>query len=215
MRTIRVATPSACGQGRAMLQTILALLVFLFPLAWSPGPGNLFFAANGARFGARATVALSAGYHIATFLVAAAIGLGMAGLIAARPGLMLPVRIAGALYVALLALRFLRAGPDETGATARPAGFRDGAVLLLLNPKAWVIMLLLFSQFSGALPLPPAIGALTVALIFTLNNLVAFTAWTLAGQSMARRFASRTQARLLNRLFGAALLAVAVWMLLP
>jgi len=30
---------------------ILALILFLFPLAFSPGPGNMFFAANGARFG--------------------------------------------------------------------------------------------------------------------------------------------------------------------
>ncbi len=34
----------------------LLLLVFLFPLAWSPGPGNTFFAALGASRGTRATV---------------------------------------------------------------------------------------------------------------------------------------------------------------
>ena len=49
----------------------------LLPLAYSPGPGNMFFAANGARFGFAATVPSNIGYHIATWLVTVAIGLGM------------------------------------------------------------------------------------------------------------------------------------------
>jgi len=40
-------------------QIAIALLVFLFPLAYSPGPGNIFFATNGARFGFRSTLALT------------------------------------------------------------------------------------------------------------------------------------------------------------
>lgn len=39
-----------------MVDTVPALLLFLFPLAWSPGPGNMTFAANAARFGLVATV---------------------------------------------------------------------------------------------------------------------------------------------------------------
>ncbi len=50
-----------------MFQTVAALLVFLFPLACSPGPGNMFFAANGAWFGFGATIPASLGYHIATW----------------------------------------------------------------------------------------------------------------------------------------------------
>ena len=57
----------------------LTLLIFLFPLAYSPGPGNLFFAANGARFGFWATVPANIGYHIATWFVTLAVGGGDAG----------------------------------------------------------------------------------------------------------------------------------------
>ncbi|OED50376.1 hypothetical protein AB838_02405 [Rhodobacteraceae bacterium (ex Bugula neritina AB1)] len=59
-----------------MLQTTAALIMFLFPLAYSPGPGNLVFAASAARFGFAATVPANAGYHLATWIVTAAIGLG-------------------------------------------------------------------------------------------------------------------------------------------
>lgn len=60
-----------------MIEITIALIIFLFPLAYSPGPGNMFFAANGARFGFAATVPSNIGYHIATWLVTVVIGLGM------------------------------------------------------------------------------------------------------------------------------------------
>jgi len=47
-----------------MLELTLALVLFLFPLAYSPGPGNMFFAAIGGRFGLRASVPATIGYHV-------------------------------------------------------------------------------------------------------------------------------------------------------
>ena len=55
---------------------IVALLIFLFPLAFSPGPGNMFFAANGARFGFAKTLSANFGYHLATIIVTFLIGFG-------------------------------------------------------------------------------------------------------------------------------------------
>lgn len=50
------------------LPRVLALLVFLVPLAYSPGPCNAFFAGVRARSGLRAAVPSLAGYHVATLL---------------------------------------------------------------------------------------------------------------------------------------------------
>jgi len=196
-----------------MTETLVALLIFLFPLAYSPGPGNLFFAANGARFGFRATLAASAGYHLATWLVTAGIGLGLVTTLEAAPGAFLALRLAGALYVLWIAAALLRVGTTGTAPEARPASFRDGAVLLLLNPKAYVIIALMFSQF-----LPVAEGTrtgpvLAIATVFTLNNLLAFSVWTAAGARLAACFARTGSARLLNAGFGIALAGVALWML--
>ena len=52
-----------------MSQNVLTLLLFLAPLVYSPGPGNLFFAALGARFGWRGTLLANLGYHAATLLM--------------------------------------------------------------------------------------------------------------------------------------------------
>ena len=212
MRKDRVARPAAGGHSAAMVDHALALVLFLLPLAYSPGPGNLFFAALGARFGLRGALPALAGYHLATLAVTLVLGLGFAGVAGISPRLFDLMRGAGTAYVFWLALGFLRAGRATANTAPRPARARDGAVLLLLNPKAYVIILLMFTQFltgpGGGVA--PVAG---IALVFTLNNLLAFVLWTLAGDLLLRRFRTGRGQRALNLGFGALLAGVALWML--
>ena len=197
-----------------MIALMLALLVFLFPLAYSPGPGNMFFAANGARFGVRATLPASAGYHLATWIVTAAIGLGFAATLERFPQLFLAIKWAGSAYVLYLAWKLFRAGAIENMGEARPAGFMDGVVLLVLNPKAYVIIALMFTQFLSSGVEDRLALILLITTVFTLNNLIAFTAWTAVGDGIARQFQDEAHAHRMNMVLGAILAAVAVWMLL-
>ena len=193
---------------------LIALIIFLFPLAYSPGPGNLFFAAIGARSGTRASIPASVGYHVATFVVTFAIGLGFLEILTRLPALFTAMTWAGSAYMLWLAYVFLRAGPMEGEAEIRRATFLDGAVLLILNPKAYVIIALMFTQFldpAGRDFLPRLLAITTV---FTLNNLVAFTLWTLLGEALARLFRTPRAARVLNAAFGITLALVALWMLI-
>ncbi|WP_294606401.1 LysE family translocator [uncultured Roseovarius sp.] len=193
-----------------MTPAIFALLIFLAPLAYSPGPGNMIFAAMGARFGVAATWPASFGYHLATWGVTLAIGLGFGAATQAAPGVAQAVRIIGAGYVMWLALGLWRAGAVEDGVlrAARPMGFGGGMVLLIFNPKAYVIIALMFSQFANA----PGLGVVGVATVFTLNNMLAFALWAAIGTRLARIWSRPDQAALLNRGLAAMLGAVAVWM---
>ncbi|MEQ9257565.1 MAG: LysE family translocator, partial [Roseovarius sp.] len=188
-----------------MIETAIALLVFLFPLAYSPGPGNLFFAANGARFGLRATLSANFGYHVATWLVTAAIGFGFLAVIERVPALFTILKVGGSLYVLWIAWKMLRAGVLGGTSAPRPAGFRDGVVLLVLNPKAYVLIGLIFAQFLGPSGLGTVATVLLITTVFTLNNLVAFLLWTLAGDRLAACFRTPRSARMLNTGFGALL----------
>jgi threonine/homoserine/homoserine lactone efflux protein len=198
----------------AMTGTILALLIFLVPLAYSPGPGNVLFAANGALFGFRATLPASAGYHLATWVVTAGIGLGFLGALEKWPMLVPVLKTAGALYVLWLATKLWRAGRAEMVETARPMSFLDGVILLVLNPKAYVIIALMFSTFLSASEFSVLTSVLVLTTVFTLNNLLAFSTWTLIGDSFARAFRRKTSAAWLNRGFAAVLIGVAAWMLM-
>ena len=197
-----------------MVQTALALVIFLLPLAYSPGPGNMFFAANGARFGFRSTIPANVGYHLATWIVTAGIGFGFIAALERYPGIFVALRFAGSLYVLWIAWKLFRSGILDTTEAPRPATFVDGIVLLILNPKAYVIIALMFTQFLGQSDERKIVAVLLITTVFTFNNLIAFSVWTFAGDRIAGYFRTPESARVLNMLFGAVLAAVAVWMLL-
>ncbi len=111
---------------------------------------------------------------------------------AARPG------------AGLCAVAGLRIGTDACGAWPRasPAHrLRAWALLLVLNPYAWLIIVTLFSQF----PTPP----LTTTLIFTANNLLAFLAWCLAWRVLRQLCAARIRNRTLAALLAGSALMIA------
>ncbi len=197
-----------------MLELTIKLVLFLFPLAYSPGPGNMFFAANGARFGFAATISANAGYHIATWIVTLAIGLGFGFVATQFPHFLEAIKYIGSAYVLYLAWLLFRAGALDNHAEPHHAGFADGVILLILNPKAYLIIALIFTQFTSSLSTVSVWLTLWIATVFTFNNLVAFSVWAAVGDVLATAFRDETHARKLNMFFGAMLAAVAVWMLL-
>ncbi|QMU96721.1 LysE family translocator [Microbacterium esteraromaticum] len=200
--------------------TFVALLLFLFPLAYSPGPGNAFFAGIGASRGLRAALPALTGYHAATFVVTAALGLGMGATLLNDPVVARTLAALGGVYVLWLAFAFLRSavsGPKTGMSDAGPTriGFWSGVVVLVLNPKAYYIIAVMFTQFLR----PPANDdvATTLALtaVFTINNLVAFIVWVLGGSALAMLFRGERSTRWIDGLFAVTLVGVAIWMAVP
>lgn len=71
----------------------------MFPLAFSPGPGNAFLAAIGASKGLRTTVPSLAGHHVATLVVTAAIGFGTGVAVLRDPLFAKALSVVGGFYV--------------------------------------------------------------------------------------------------------------------
>lgn len=195
-----------------MTQIIIPLILFLFPLAYSPGPGNMFFAANGAKFGFWSTLPASFGYHLATWIVTALIGFGFNAALGDSPKVFLLLKTAGSLYVLWIAWKLFRSGVLDKNEGAKPANFFDGIILLVLNPKAYIIIALMFTQFLEQSNENNLISVLLITTIFTLNNFLAFSIWTAVGDKIASNFRNESGARVLNMIFGTILAAVAVWM---
>ncbi|MFC6355309.1 LysE family translocator [Luethyella okanaganae] len=202
------------------IETFVALIAFLFPLAYSPGPGNTFFAAIGASKGLRLAIPALAGYHVATFVVTAAIGLGLGMTVLNEPVFAKILSAIGSCYVLWLGIQFLRAARAKSSGEARqdsPApglGFKDGAVVLLLNPKAYYIIGLLFTQFLH--PDDERLWqVLSITTVFTLNNLLAFIAWALGGAALTHLFRGANAGKWIDYVFAASLIGVAIWMAVP
>lgn len=195
-----------------MSGSLPALILFLLPLAFSPGPGNMFFAAIGARFGVAATLRANVGYHIATWIVTAAIGFGFAATMEQVPKLFEIIKILGSLYVLWIAWNLYMAGAVEGKQNAKLSGIWDGAILMILNPKAYVIITLMFSQFLTGSETENFASVIAITTAFTLNNLMAFSIWAMIGDKIAELFRTPSHAGILNKLFGLILAVVALWM---
>ncbi len=98
---------------------------------------------------------------------------------------------------------------------ANIARFRDGFVLLVFNPKAYVIIALLFTQFppSEVLTNNPILASTIIASAFTLHNLFAFIIWIIASDKIGSGFRAKENLRRMNLVFGGLLALVAVWLL--
>ena len=196
------------------LNILTTIIIFLFPLAFSPGPGNIFFAINGARFGYAKTVRANLGYHIATWIVTYTIGILFLAGLSTVPEYIKYIKYLGSLYIIYLSFILFRAGNITEKNTAKPAHFIDGVLLLILNPKAYIIIVLLFTQFMTDDPNINYFYILVVTTIFTLNNFVAFSIYTIAGDFLLMNFRNTSKARSLNKIFGSTLFFVAIWILI-
>ncbi|MDG2341224.1 MAG: LysE family translocator [Paracoccaceae bacterium] len=187
----------------------LTLILFLFPLAYSPGPGNLYFAANGAKYGFRATIPATTGYHLATWIVTLFIGIGFGTVLNADPRIFVAIKYAGSAYILWLAWSVASSKATSDTKTASREGFVSGVLLMLLNPKAYLIIALMFSQFLQS---QSWVELLWITSVFTANNLIAFSVWTVLGDGLGRAFQSEKAAKWLNAVLGGMLGFVAVWM---
>lgn len=190
---------------------IVALLIFLFPLAFSPGPGNMFFAASGAKFGFKKTLSANFGYHLATIIVTLLIGLGFGFFFLFIEDYYEYIKIIGSIYVIFLSYKFLKAGAYKS--TTRDIGttFTDGVILLIFNPKAYVIISLMFTIFLNNNQ--NLLKVILISIIFTLNNCLSFTLWTIFGDLLGTKFRNETYAKKLNYVFAISLFFVGLWML--
>jgi threonine/homoserine/homoserine lactone efflux protein len=120
-------------------------------LAITPGPNMLLLVSRTLAQGRRAGLLTLAGTQTGLSFHIAAVAFGLAALLAAVPLAYDAIRIAGALYLAWLAVQTWRER-DSADAAARPSIpaarlYRDGVLSSVLNPKIALFELALLPQF--------------------------------------------------------------------
>jgi threonine/homoserine/homoserine lactone efflux protein len=197
-----------------MVVDLLSLLAVLTLGVLSPGPDFLLVLKNsvsGSRSRAFATVAGIAG---GLLLQLTAIALGFT---VVTPALLRVIQLGGAVFLAWVGARALFPARDATLASkvGAPAGSDVGAPFLaglacnLTNPKAFLFYVSLFAQL-----LKPAVSplwriALPALLVAHATIVWGLVVLALQAPPFARRL-TRAQ-RWLPRVFGVALLVLAVW----
>ena len=173
-------------------------------LVGMPGPNNLYISLRSLTQGRRAGVVSALAIETGTLVYIVVTALGLAALVQASPTLFTAITVTGALYLARLGIKTLRASSTRPGSiTPAPLGrvFRDGVVVNLLNPKAALFFLAFLPQFTtrGAGPdqlrtemLLLGVGAMLIGLVLDLS-------YAVGADAIGRRFRSaRTTGRARN-----------------
>ena len=192
---------------------LLATLVFIIPMCFSPGPNNVLCAAHGSQHGLRATLPLIAGMAIGWSTLGLFVG-GATVFIEENKSYFDLLRYLGAAYIAYLAFKVATASPiTEVDQESERLGTITGIVLQVVNGKAWIHFLVLMTAFGSLF----GTGFEAKALLVFLNllfGLPAVISWTAFGTVLKRAFSSPDSAKKLNLVMGVSLFAVAIWITL-
>mgnify|MGYP001337597957 CR=1 FL=1 len=179
-----------------MDQALLAgLAAFAFVSSVTPGPNNMMLMASGANFGFRRTAPHMLGVSVGFAVMAALVGLGLAGLFARFPALRSGLTAVSVLYLLWLAWRIARAGRPEAREGARPMTFLEAAAFQWVNPKAWTMALTAVTVYAPAEGLA---GLLAVCLVFSAINLPSVASWAAMGVAMRGLLSTERRLRAFN-----------------
>lgn len=201
------------------LATLLPFVAAVLVIAITPGPDMAFFLGRAVSQGRAAGLAAVAGATTGILIHTTLVAVGLSALIAAAPTAYLALKIAGALYLAWLAVQQIRHG--STLAVERPAQaslaatWASGVAINLLNPKIVLFFLTFLPQFVAADDPHPAMSLLTLGLVFIVVGSLVTVPMVLAADRFAAALrASPFIARAIDWLLASVFLAFAATLLL-
>ncbi|HET9902943.1 MAG TPA: LysE family translocator [Xanthobacteraceae bacterium] len=178
--------------------TLVALSLFAFVGAFTPGPNNLMVLASGTAFGFSRTVPHILGVTFGFAVMLLAFGIGLGRFFQAYPALHETLRLAGAAYLLYFAWRIARAGdPGAAPAAQRPLTFLEAALFQWVNVKALTLavgVVAAFTRVGGNLARELA----AIVSIFSIATVLTLVTWCGFGLAIRRLFASPRALRLVN-----------------
>jgi threonine/homoserine/homoserine lactone efflux protein len=175
---------------------LLSFALASFVLIVVPGPGVLFIVGRALAHGRRTAIATAAGHTAGNYLVAAFVAVGLGSVLERSAQVFLAVKLAGAAYLVWLGVQAIRhraslasAMVSAQGARAGWLALRDGFVVGVTNPKAFILFGAILPQFvnreAGHVP-----GQmLLLALVSVSIGLVSDSTWGLAASGVRAWFA--------------------------
>jgi threonine/homoserine/homoserine lactone efflux protein len=179
-------------------------LLVMFPLVYSPGPANTMFASNGAKFGFRQSLPFMAGINVSFTAQSLLAGFGLSGLLVRYPMLFTMLRYGGIAYIAYLGWTFLKAGSAKSKEQPQCLTFVDGLVLTFINPKAWMMQAIMFSQFL-AQGNDWVLSVYKLTAWLTMLNISGHIAWILFGSVLISRATAWFSPQAQNNIYAAML----------
>lgn len=165
-----------------MIEGYLALFGFILLMVSTPGPANMVAMLGGAQVGVRACAGFIIGLVCGKILLNTLFGLGFGLFLAEHEVVTQSLKFVSAGYMIWLATRSWNDKP-KSKTDKHHFDFRHGVLVHPLNPKAWVMVILAWSNFA------PAIGSFEIQFIvvvsgFAIVQLFFHSLWCWTGQAL-------------------------------
>ena len=160
-----------------------AFLPFVLITTFTPGPNNISSASMGVLYGYRDTLKYMLGIVTGFFLVMLLCGWTSTVLLKVLPSFETALRFIGAGYILWLAFETLKTSYTFQESNQSPMGFGRGLLLQVLNLKAIVYGLTLYSTFLVSITDSPALLVLSATFLATLA-FCSVSIWALFGSAI-------------------------------
>ena len=180
------------------------LVLISLAIMGSPGPATISLVAAGSVRGVRRSFPYLFGIIVGTTLVLVAVATGITAALLAVPRVGSVLIWISVAYILWLAYHIATAPPLSklTGAS-NAFSLMGGAILGIVNPKAWVAIAAVFA--SVQLADAPTNDAAAKIVVLTVTIIVISTTWLVAGTSIAPLLRDPRRARLVNAALAAGL----------
>ena len=175
---------------------LLGYAIASFLIIVVPGPGVLFVVGRALAHGRRTAIATAVGHAAGNYVVAACVAVGLGTLLERSAQVFIAVKLAGALYLVWLGVQAIRhrqaLAEAMSAAVPSRAGWlalRDGFVVGVTNPKAYILFGAILPQFvnRGAGHVPAQM--LLLALVSVSIGVLSDCAWGVAASGVRAWFA--------------------------
>ena len=163
----------------------LSFIPFAFSQVATPGPANMAMMATGARFGFRAALPFVAGVILGKQLIIWPIGYGIMEVASEVPLLFEILKFLSALYIIWLAWRVANMRLSSGEPSVDAPGFWSGLLVHPLNPKAWAMILVGFTNFVES-DTATFYATLYIAASLLIIQIICHPIWTLFGDRIAK-----------------------------
>ncbi|MGI2259845.1 LysE family translocator [Shewanella sp. GXUN23E] len=168
------------------MELLLALCLFVFSTAVTPGPNNILLMSSGVNFGFRRSLPLISGICIGFPSMVLAVGLGLSEVFQRLPLMHTTIKTLGIAYLLYMAYRLAASSSRiETRKRSKPLGFFQAAAFQWVNPKAWVMAIGAMGAFTRMNEaLTPQV--LTISAVFFCIGVPTALLWLGLGVSLKR-----------------------------
>lgn len=197
------------------MELIIAIALFAFSSAITPGPNNVMLMSSGVNFGIKRSLPHLTGICIGFPGMVLAIGLGLSAVFQAYPAIHIVIKYVGIAYLLYLSWLIANSSSKMEGKkSTQPFSFFQAAAFQWVNPKGWIMAVGAVATFTHVdSALTPQV--ITISAVFFAVAFPCAVIWLSFGVALKRVLKNARQQKIFNISMALLLVASIVPMVLP